>query len=134
DGSAGPDHPRVHWDDTDPLRPALTNGANIRRQDIYPLVGNISYKSEKRPHHEPRRGCFWPGTPRGVSAQPVREIRLIVAHHDLAREPATMNSPGRRFDALSGDRRGQYAVSVSGNWRIAFELEGETATNVDLVD
>jgi proteic killer suppression protein len=33
-----------------------------------------------------------------------------------------------------GDRKGQYAVSVSGNWRIVFEYEGEDATNVDLVD
>jgi proteic killer suppression protein len=35
---------------------------------------------------------------------------------------------------LSGDRDGQYAVSVSGNWRIVFEFNGHDATNVDLVD
>ena len=26
------------------------------------------------------------------------------------------------------------AVSVSGNWRLVFEFEGENATDVDLVD
>jgi proteic killer suppression protein len=35
---------------------------------------------------------------------------------------------------LKGDRKGQFAVSVSGNWRIVFEFDGEDATAVDLVD
>lgn len=52
----------------------------------------------------------------------------------VAREPAMMNAPGLRFHALTGDRRGQYAVSVSGNWRIVFGFEGQDATDVDLVD
>jgi toxin HigB-1 len=45
-----------------------------------------------------------------------------------------MDAPGLRFHALSGDRKGQWAVSVSGNWRIVFEFDGSDATNVDLVD
>lgn len=45
-----------------------------------------------------------------------------------------MDAPGLRFHALVGDRKGQWAVWVSGNWRIVFEFEGENATNVDLVD
>lgn len=35
---------------------------------------------------------------------------------------------------LKGDRRGQWAASISGNWRLIFEFDGEHATNVDLVD
>jgi proteic killer suppression protein len=45
-----------------------------------------------------------------------------------------MDAPGLRFHALKGDRNGQYAVSVSGNWRVVFEFDGENATGVDLVD
>jgi proteic killer suppression protein len=48
--------------------------------------------------------------------------------------PSMMDAPGLRFHALVGDRQGQWAVWVSGNWRIVFEFEGENATNVDLVD
>jgi proteic killer suppression protein len=39
-----------------------------------------------------------------------------------------------RLHALKGDRKGRWAVSVSGNWRLVFEFEGPNVTNVDLVD
>jgi toxin HigB-1 len=29
---------------------------------------------------------------------------------------------------------GQWSVSISGNWRVIFEFEGQHVTNVDLVD
>jgi toxin HigB-1 len=45
-----------------------------------------------------------------------------------------LNLPGYRLHRLKGSREGQWAVSVSGNWRIVFEFEAEDATNVDLVD
>jgi len=45
-----------------------------------------------------------------------------------------MNLPGFRLHSLKGERKGQWAVSVTGNWRIVFEFEGENVTNVDLVD
>ncbi len=45
-----------------------------------------------------------------------------------------MNLPGFRLHSLKGERKGQWAVSVTGNLRIVFEFEGENATNVDLVD
>jgi proteic killer suppression protein len=69
-----------------------------------------------------------------VSAQHVRKIRLILGLLNVAREPSMMNAAGLRFHALTGDRKGQYAVSVSGNWRIVFEFEWQDATSVDLVD
>ena len=45
-----------------------------------------------------------------------------------------MNLPGFQFHALKGDRKGAYAVSVSGNWRIRFRLEGADAIDVNLED
>jgi proteic killer suppression protein len=48
--------------------------------------------------------------------------------------PSGMNLPGYRLHRLKGDREGQWAVSVSGNWRMVFVFEGEDATDVDLVD
>jgi proteic killer suppression protein len=45
-----------------------------------------------------------------------------------------MNLPGYRLHRLRGERERQRAVSVSGNWRLVFEFDGEDATNVDLVD
>ena len=45
-----------------------------------------------------------------------------------------MNGPGHRLHPLSGDRAGQWAVWVSGNWRLVFAFQGAHAVNVDLVD
>jgi toxin HigB-1 len=45
-----------------------------------------------------------------------------------------MNLPGYRFHGLKGEMRGRYAVSVSGNWRITFRMDGEDALEVDLED
>jgi toxin HigB-1 len=45
-----------------------------------------------------------------------------------------MNNPGYRLHALKGERKGQWAVAVSGNWRLVFAFEGEDVTDVDLVD
>jgi proteic killer suppression protein len=39
-----------------------------------------------------------------------------------------------RFHPLKGDRRGEFAVSVSGNWRLTFRFEGEDAVAVTLED
>ena len=84
--------------------------------------------------HKGLERLFTTGNPSGVSAQHVRRIHLILGLLNVAREPPMMNAPGLRFHALTGDRKGQYAVSVSGNWRIIFEFDGQNATNVDLFD
>ena len=44
--------------------------------------------------------------------------------------------PGNRFEALKGDRRGQYSIRINDQWRICFEwLEGAPGpSNVEIVD
>jgi len=44
--------------------------------------------------------------------------------------------PGNRFQALLGDRKGQYSIRINDQWRICFEWP-ETASgpsNVEIVD
>ncbi len=53
---------------------------------------------------------------------------------DAATKPDDMNLPGYRFHPLKGKRKGAYAVSVSGNWRLTFSFEGENAIDVCLED
>ena len=45
-----------------------------------------------------------------------------------------MNIPGYKFHGLGGNRKGTYAVAVTGNWRITFEFDGEDAVNVNMED
>jgi len=53
---------------------------------------------------------------------------------DAAARPEDMNLPGYRFHRLTGERKGTFAVSVTGNWRITFRFDGEDAVDVDLED
>jgi proteic killer suppression protein len=64
----------------------------------------------------------------------VRKLQQILAFLNVSREPADMNPPGFRLHPLKGERKGQWAVSVTGNLRVVFEFEGENARNVDLLD
>lgn len=84
--------------------------------------------------HKGLERLFSTGNASGVPTQRVRRIQLILALLNVARVPAMMDAPGLRFHALKGDREGQFAVSVSGNWRIVFAFDGEQMVDVDLVD
>ena len=44
--------------------------------------------------------------------------------------------PGNRFEALSGDRAGQYSIRISDQWRICFAWPDGSAgpVNVEIVD
>jgi proteic killer suppression protein len=53
---------------------------------------------------------------------------------DASTKPDDMDLPGYKFHQLKGVRKNQFAVTVSGNWRITFEFAGENALNVNLED
>jgi proteic killer suppression protein len=44
--------------------------------------------------------------------------------------------PGNRFEALKGDRKGQYSIRINDQWRICFEWPEKSRgpTNVEIVD
>lgn len=42
--------------------------------------------------------------------------------------------PGNRLEALKGDRRGQYSIRISDQWRICFRWEGDGVYHVEIVD
>ena len=48
------------------------------------------------------------------------EERLQALHTAFTIED--MNIPGWRLHPLKGDRKGQWAITVSGNWRIVFKF------------
>ena len=71
---------------------------------------------------------------RGIPAQYAARIERLLDRLDAASKPEDMDLPGYRFHPLKGDRKGVYAVSVSGNWRLTFRFAGEDATDIDLED
>jgi len=44
--------------------------------------------------------------------------------------------PGNRFEALAGDRKGQYSIRINDQWRICFEWPDSSPgpVNVEIVD
>ena len=77
---------------------------------------------------------FAKGDHRGIPAAHAPRIERMLDRLDAAVTPQDMDVPGYRFHALKGDRKGEYAVTVSGNWRITFAFDGKDAINVDLED
>lgn len=71
---------------------------------------------------------------RGIPAQHAARLERLLDRLDAALKPDDMSLPGYRFHPLKGERKGTYAVSVSGNWRLTFRFAGEDATDIDLED
>ena len=65
----------------------------------------------------------------------VRRVRNILAALIVADEMAGVaGPPGWRIHQLTGDRAGAWSISVSGNWRITFDLEQGEICNLNLED
>jgi proteic killer suppression protein len=88
----------------------------------------------KRFRHKGLEALFRKGIPKGVDAQLADKLRRMLARLSDGPLPEAMSLPGYRLHQLKGARRGTWAVWVSGNYRLTFEIEGEDATNVDLED
>ena len=78
---------------------------------------------------------FFTGSGRsGINAGQAERIRRLLDRLDAAARPEDMNLPGYRFHSLKGRRSDEYAVSVSGNWRMTFRFSEGDATDVNLED
>ena len=84
--------------------------------------------------HKGLERLFASGDTRGVTAQQTNRLRRLLASLATATSPMNMNIAGYQLHPLVGERKGEWAVSVSGNWRLVFRFDGENATDVDLVD
>ena len=71
---------------------------------------------------------------RRIPAQSAARIERILDRLDASVAASDMDLPGYRFHSLKGARSGEYAVSVSGNWRLTFRFDGKDAVDVNLED
>jgi proteic killer suppression protein len=58
-------------------------------------------------------------------------LAVLISAPDMAK---VAGPPGWRIHQLQGDRAGTWSMSVSGNWRLTFDLEAEEICNLDLED
>lgn len=73
------------------------------------------------------------GKSRRVSAKHHKIILQILDLLANVAEPADCEGV-RKFHALKGERKGSFAMWVSGNWRVTFRWERGMAWDVDLED
>ena len=71
---------------------------------------------------------------RGIDAKQADRIKRILDRLDAVTRPEDMALPGFGFHPLKGERKGVFAVSVSGNWRITFKFVEGDAADVNLED
>ncbi|MFC5410732.1 type II toxin-antitoxin system RelE/ParE family toxin [Larkinella bovis] len=73
--------------------------------------------------HKGLKQLFEEGIESGLPAKQIPRIKNILSLLNVARDPRGMNFPGSNFHPLKGDRKGEYAVSVTGNYRITFRFD-----------
>ena len=91
------------------------------------VIGTFQHKGLRRLYEDDDVG--------GLPAHSVRRIKAILAALEFAddlSQVATM--PGWKLHALKGKRKGEYGVTVTGNWRITFRLQGNAITQVNFED
>jgi len=90
------------------------------------MIKSIRHKSLRHFYEDDDR--------RGLPADKVERIRVILTALDQAKKVEDMARPSFRLHALRGDLKGFWAVTVRANWRIIFHFADEYASDVDLVD
>ena len=69
---------------------------------------------------------------RAIEEQVQRRLQVLDSAADL-RDLAALRS--NRFEALKGDRKGQYSIRINDQWRLCFRWnEDNEATDVEIVD
>ena len=72
---------------------------------------------------------------RGIRPDLVDRVRKILAMLIVAPDMREVQGPpGWRVHQLSGDRAEAWSISLSGNWRITFEVEDNEILHLDLED
>ena len=68
----------------------------------------------------------------GVLARSALKKLLLLDAADSIQDLRT--PPGNRLERLTGNRRGQYSIRISDQWRLCFEWTTGGAANVEIVD
>ncbi|MEM6602527.1 MAG: type II toxin-antitoxin system RelE/ParE family toxin [Pseudomonadota bacterium] len=71
----------------------------------------------------------------GLKQSQVSRLRNILAALVAAPDiEGLIGPPGWRIHQLKGDRKGEWSISVTGNWRLTFSIKGANIVNLNLED
>lgn len=85
--------------------------------------------------HKGLQGLVEDNATSGIRQDLVKCVRRVVTALVLAEDLSKLLAPpGWRVHQLSGDRAGVWSVSVSGNWRITFDVRDDEIWGLNLED
>jgi toxin HigB-1 len=84
--------------------------------------------------HKALRRYFETGDGRGLNAQHLEKIALVLGVLNVAEKIEAIDLPSFRLHPLTGDLKHHWSVTVRANWRIIFRFEDGLVFDVDLVD
>ena len=84
--------------------------------------------------HRGLRRLYERDDPSRIGADQLDRTTLALADLDAASKPSELDLPGYRLHPLTGERKGLWSTSISGNWRITFRFEDGDVYDIDLVD
>jgi len=84
--------------------------------------------------HQGLERFFTHGSKAGIQPIHAERLRLILGRLQASTCPQDMNLPGLGLHGLTGERQDDWAVKVSGNWRVTFRFVGKDADVVDYED
>lgn len=84
--------------------------------------------------HKGLERFFTTGNKAGIQAKHAGRLRLILGRLNVAVSPGDMRLPGLDLHELQGQRKGTWAVTVSGNWRVTFVFNGRDVERVSYED
>ena len=84
--------------------------------------------------HKGLKDFFETGSTKGIPAKHSKRIRRVLDAIDTAAEITELDIPGFDLHELKGDRKGTWAITVTGNWRITFKFNNGDAYDVNYED
>jgi len=88
----------------------------------------------KKFKHKGLKKLFESGLVTGIQPQHDTRLKRILALLETADTIEDMDLPGLNLHELKGNRKGTYAVKVSGNWRVTFQISDGDVYDVDYED
>jgi proteic killer suppression protein len=84
--------------------------------------------------HKGLERFFATGNKAGIQNKHAERLRLILGRLNAAMSVRDIALPGLELHELRGDRKGTWAVKVSGDWRATFSFVGNDIAHVDYED
>ena len=84
--------------------------------------------------HSGLKQYFEDGSPKNLPADMVKKIQVRLNVLNRARELRDVALPGLGFHPLKGDRKREYAITITVNYRLTFRFEDGDVVDLNLED